>query len=211
MLISKSMCPGSSKAATGISFRDKSNLQKASKTLTPPTAGVTTASRTAGVTTVIPWQLISFKFDGLIFYCTSFYFLRSERYGKYGQNGHYRLGRMMWHGASLKVCLWQYTGTRATPDADGAIPHEHEFIDRLAYLWLLLLLGYLGYRTIQVLTIWWKNVNLILGGLKMWTRINTLYVCKHQPHIAVKQRSRIASSDSVPAWAKQASPDALRW
>ena len=76
---------------------------------------------------------------------TSFDVLRSERYGKYGQNGHceklvgpvwegkptdYMLGRMMWHGASLKVCLWQYRGTRATPDADGAIPHEHEFIDR---------------------------------------------------------------------------------
>lgn len=38
MFISKSMCPGSSKAATGISFRDKSNLQKASKTLTQTTA-----------------------------------------------------------------------------------------------------------------------------------------------------------------------------
>ena len=69
---------------------------------------------------------------------TSFDVLRSERYGKYGQNGHceklvgpvwegkptnYMLGRMMWHGASLKVGLWQYRGTRATPDADGAIPH----------------------------------------------------------------------------------------
>ena len=147
---------------------------------------------------------------------TSFDVLRSERYGKYGQNGHceklvgpvwegkptnYMLGRMMWHGASLKVGL---CSTEAREQHLMLTVPYHI----MTWTWIhwQVLLGYLGYRTIQVLIphmpIWWKNVNLIFGGLKMWTRINTLDGCKHRARIAVKQRSRIASSDSVPACSK---------
>ena len=220
MFISKSMCPGSSKAATGISFRDKSNLQKASKTLTPTTA--------KGCQQL---QERLFQYNPMaIDQLQVQWFDRLRLLMFWGAKGMENMVRM-----DIARNLW--TGLRRQADRLHAGPNDVTWclskgmplaVQRHAsntwcwrchttWTWIhwQVLLGYLGYRTIQVLIphmpIWWKNVNLIFGGLKMWTRINTLDGCKHHAHIAVKQRSRIASSDSVPACSKQASPDALRW